>query len=333
MLSPTRSSAGSPPSAASTASTRRGSAFCRPACSKARSPCLKHGCFMNSVTAIARRRPRSAAALSLDAGYLSRLLQNLEKRGLVRRTPSPADRRTNLLALTPAGHQALLPLEKRAQDEIAMLLKPLSEVRQRALLAAMETIKTNLGSPPTAAPTAFCLRPHRIGDMGWVASRHGALYAEEYGWNGAFEAFVAGLAAKFVTRFDPARERCWIAEVEGEPVEFRLPRPPFEDRRPTSDALRRAASAWPRDRQGTGRSVHRFCASERLSQSDPSDSIAASPRPGISMKRPASAWCKKSGIAAFGKRLVGQNWALDLKPATPAQKKRRRSRKTRRRSK
>jgi GNAT superfamily N-acetyltransferase len=55
------------------------------------------------------------------------------------------------------------------------------------------------------------LRPHRPGDIGWVISEHGALYAEEYGWDGTFEAFVAEIAARFIVQFDPAREHCWIA--------------------------------------------------------------------------------------------------------------------------
>src|SRR5262249_17419238 len=65
---------------------------------------------------------------------------------------------------------------------------------------------------------AYVLRPHEPGDMGWVVALHGRLYAEEFGWNEEFEALVAEIAAKFLRHFDAKRERCWIAERQGEIV-------------------------------------------------------------------------------------------------------------------
>jgi GNAT superfamily N-acetyltransferase len=76
----------------------------------------------------------------------------------------------------------------------------------------------SLLSETTAPPVPYIIRPPRPGDIGWVVSRHGALYAEEYGWDETFEGFVAEIAGTFLKGFDTRRERCWIAEREGQVV-------------------------------------------------------------------------------------------------------------------
>lgn len=72
-------------------------------------------------------------------------------------------------------------------------------------------------APANAAASdgAIRLRPHGPGDIGWIISRHGALYASEFDWNLSFEALVARIAADFIDRFDAGREACWIAERRG----------------------------------------------------------------------------------------------------------------------
>lgn len=162
-----------------------------------------------------------ARELDLDAGYLSRMLRGFEERGLVRRTPSAKDARQSHLALTARGAKTFAPLEQRSQRQVAAMLDKLPASDQARVVAAMTTIEHVLAppardKPPYLAP--YLLRPHRPGDMGWVVSRHGSLYADEYGWDIVFEAFVAEIAAEYIKTQDPARERCWIAEIDGEPV-------------------------------------------------------------------------------------------------------------------
>ena len=152
--------------------------------------------------------------LGLDAGYLSRILRRFDKEGLVAREPSATDGRQSHLSLTEAGRAAFGGLNRRSREEVAALLQPLGPSRQARLVAAMGAIERLLGAERDAAPWA--LRQHRPGDMGWVVSRHGAVYAEEYGWDDSFEALVAEIAARFIRRFDPAHEHCWIAERDGE---------------------------------------------------------------------------------------------------------------------
>jgi len=156
--------------------------------------------------------------LGLDAGYLSRMLRGFEKRALVTRTRSAADGRQSHLSLTALGRKVFAPLEARSHDEVAALLSGLAPAAQARVVGAMQTIEGLLSRdrPPPATP--YLLRSPQPGDLGWVVHRHGAVYAQEYGYDAQFEALVAEIVARFVQRFDPERERCWIAERDGAAV-------------------------------------------------------------------------------------------------------------------
>jgi len=154
-----------------------------------------------------------ARELDLDAGYLSRLLRGFKQRGLLKTVRSKDDARHLLLTLTAGGRKAFAPLDERSRSEVGALLAALPEPRQQQLLQALTTAQRLLGDTPRASPPpAFILRAHRPGDIGWVISRHGALYAQEYGWDMRFEALVAQIASRFIEQFDATREACWIAE-------------------------------------------------------------------------------------------------------------------------
>jgi DNA-binding MarR family transcriptional regulator/GNAT superfamily N-acetyltransferase len=155
--------------------------------------------------------------LGLDPGYLSRLLNGLGKNGLLEKRASAQDARQNLLSLTAKGREAFAELNAASRNEIAALLNELSDEDQHRLICAMQTIASLLDAPP-ARKVPYLLRPHQPGDMGWVIQRHGRLYSQEYGWNDQFEALVAEIAAAFLRNYDPQRERCWIAEMDGENV-------------------------------------------------------------------------------------------------------------------
>jgi len=170
---------------------------------------------------LAHRDGPTAAELSrdlgLDPGYLSRILRAFEKRRFISRTRSAADGRQSHLALTARGRAAFSPLEQRSHEEIRAILARLPASEQARLIEAMRAIEAMLGGRPEPK-VPYVLRPQRPGDMGWVVHRHGALYAEEYGFDEQFEALVAEIVAAFVKNYDPKRERCWIAEKDGEPV-------------------------------------------------------------------------------------------------------------------
>lgn len=170
---------------------------------------------------LAHREETTAAELcrmlGLDAGYLSRTLAKFKKRGLIEKRSSATDRRSNVLRLTDQGQQAFALLNSHSKNQIESMLKKLGEEDQKNLVAAMHAIERLLGSGKKSQ-TPYLLRPHRPGDMGWVVHRHGVLYAEENGWDEHFEALVAEIVAAFIRDYDPKRERCWIAEREGEIV-------------------------------------------------------------------------------------------------------------------
>src|SRR6266446_5154921 len=155
--------------------------------------------------------------LGLDAGYLSRILARLEQQGLLEKVRSENDARQLLLSLTAAGREAFALLDQRSREEVAEMLEDLSEENQQHLLKAMQTIESLL-SNGFKFSEPFVLRPHEPGDMGWVTHRHGVLYAQEYGWDEHFEALVAQIVADFINNYNPTRERCWIAEMDGEIV-------------------------------------------------------------------------------------------------------------------
>lgn len=155
--------------------------------------------------------------LGLDGGYVSRILRQFEKRGLLAKRPSETDGRLSILQLTGKGRKAFAKIDARSRKQIEAALKGLSTAGHNRLVEAMNTIAGLLGAQPEPR-VPYLLRPHRPGDMGWVVHRHGVLYAEEHGWDERFEALVAGIVSNFIQRYDPKRERCWIAEREGEIV-------------------------------------------------------------------------------------------------------------------
>jgi N-acetylglutamate synthase-like GNAT family acetyltransferase len=104
-----------------------------------------------------------------------------------------------------------------ARDEIGALIGRLPDSQQQHLVSAMTRIERLLGEPLVNG-SAYVVRHHQPGDMGWAVQRHGALYFEEYGFDMQFEALVASIVAKFVQHYDPESERCWIAELDGEVV-------------------------------------------------------------------------------------------------------------------
>src|SRR5262245_53183125 len=157
-----------------------------------------------------------AADLNLDHGYLSRILRRFGDEGLLKKVRAANDGRQSVISITAKGRNAFAPLNKNSHDQVAAMLERLQPSDQQRITGAMAAVESLLGEAPASSP--IILRPHEPGDMGWATSAHGAIYAAEFGWNMQFEALVAKITAEFIENFDAKRERCWIAELDGERV-------------------------------------------------------------------------------------------------------------------
>ena len=155
-------------------------------------------------------------ALGMDAGYLSRLIAGLVEAGLIARSPDPSSGRRLVLGLTEAGRAAFARLDAGSVEEVTALLRGLGERERGELTGAMGRIRRLLGD--TSGEPIILLRDPAPGDLGTIVARQARLYAEEYCWDRTFEGLLAEIVAAFVRDFDPARERCWVAEREGEIV-------------------------------------------------------------------------------------------------------------------
>src|SRR5436190_24372301 len=157
-----------------------------------------------------------AADLDLDHGYLSRILRRFGDDGLLKKARAPNDARQSVISITAKGRKAFAPLNKGSHDQVAAILERLQPADQQRVVGAMAMVESLLGEMPASSP--IVLRPHEPGDMGWVTSANATIYAKEYGWDLTYEALVARITADFIENFDAKRERCWIAELDGERV-------------------------------------------------------------------------------------------------------------------
>lgn len=158
-----------------------------------------------------------ADELGMDAGYLSRLLAKFERDGLLKRKTSEQDGRYAELTLTVRGRSAFKKLNALSDEQAHAVLNDLPPSACMQLVDCMRTMEGIL-TRTDRSRQPYILRPHRVGDMGWIVYREGLGYAKQFGWDETFEALVAHIVDQFITNFDPVRERCWIAEIDGQNV-------------------------------------------------------------------------------------------------------------------
>jgi len=155
--------------------------------------------------------------LGLDGGYLSRTVSKLREQGLISKKASEEDGRRYELSLTKKGNKTFEQLDQISMNEIGSMIGRLSQGEQVQLVQAMKSVQSLLSTEKTP-PVAYILRDHEPGDLGWIVHRHGVFYTQAFGWNDNLEALCADIIANYVKHHDPARERVWIAERDGERI-------------------------------------------------------------------------------------------------------------------
>jgi DNA-binding MarR family transcriptional regulator/GNAT superfamily N-acetyltransferase len=255
--------------------------------------------------------------LAVDKAQISRVVARLRAQGLVASRVSPDHAKHRLLSLTRSGRATFAVLDRDAAAQMERLLAPLDASSTKRAAEAVHQLQSILASRETASPTAFVLRPPRIGDLGWIVHRQALLYAREYDWDWTYEGFIAGIAGRFVTEFDSTKEAAWVADRDGSIIgSVFLMR--GDD--PRTGKLRLLYVEPSARGLGVGKALVARC-------------IAQARRAGY---RRLTLWTNDILIAArkiyqsagfqlvaeephrsFGKELVGQTWTLDLTRERP----------------
>jgi DNA-binding MarR family transcriptional regulator/GNAT superfamily N-acetyltransferase len=258
-----------------------------------------------------------ADELGMDMSYLSRILSGFTSANLIRRQTSPSDRRRNIITLTSTGQKQFDFLDRRSSEQISEILRPLSAEQQERLVNSMNTIESLLSDRPLEAGHII-LRQHRPGDMGWVVERHGALYSQEYGWDERFEALVARVTADFIDHLDSTRERCWIAERDGQRLGCVFLVRDTESPDPNETARLRLLLVDPAARGlGLGHTLVRECTAFSRSAGYRrivlwTNSVLTSAR--RIYEDEGYRLVRETPHTSFGKNLISQDWQLDLLP-------------------
>lgn len=154
--------------------------------------------------------------LCMDTGYLSRILKKLYKWDLIIKEKSTKDGRAQYLYLTSNGKEKMNELNHSSDEQIIELIKQLPKVDQKRIVQNMTSIETilTLGNFIKLDDILIRTKIHP-GDIGYITYLHALIYNEEYGYSEAFESYVAESLYKFLDDYNPAKERLWCAEHNG----------------------------------------------------------------------------------------------------------------------
>lgn len=152
--------------------------------------------------------------LQIDPGYLSRILRRFKKEGLIETNKSVTDRRSQNLVITDKGREIYRRLSQSSSLQLVRLLEQIPQGGQKQLVDHMTAIQGML----SGNNTTITIRESKPGDCGYIAYRHGVLYAQEHGFDQIFEKYVLQSLVAYLE--NPANGKIFIAEYCGTIVGF-----------------------------------------------------------------------------------------------------------------
>ena len=152
--------------------------------------------------------------LGIDRSYMSRMLKEFEKKGLIQKNASSTDSRMKYIHLTDFGREEFNRLSDIQNRQIAHAFEKLSSEDVGAICSALVMTRNKLSD----ANDVITIRSFKQSDIEYVISRHKTLYYAERHLSGTFSAYVDKIVYDFVDQFNPKSDCLNILECNGVPA-------------------------------------------------------------------------------------------------------------------
>jgi DNA-binding MarR family transcriptional regulator/GNAT superfamily N-acetyltransferase len=157
--------------------------------------------------------------IDIDGGYLSRVLKELEKSGLIKREIFDEDKRYSYVALTKEGKERYVQEENVCNQQIETMIQHLSDKEKSEMLQSMNKIIDHLnpniskeGNDNSKLLDLITIRETlKPGDIGYLIYLHGIVYNEESGYDIGFEGYVCNTFYEFSKTYSSDKDRIFLA--------------------------------------------------------------------------------------------------------------------------
>ncbi|WP_326982543.1 bifunctional helix-turn-helix transcriptional regulator/GNAT family N-acetyltransferase [Chryseobacterium sp. MYb264] len=153
--------------------------------------------------------------LSLDKGYVSRVLKTFLRDEIIEKIQSEEDKRAFIIKLTENGNNVLKILQSKSDQQIEKIIENLHSDEKELLVNSMQSIKTLLVTDYNKADLAKNVEFReglKPGDIGYLIHVHGKLYTQESGYDMSFEKYVIKTFSEFLENYSAENDKIWLAE-------------------------------------------------------------------------------------------------------------------------